>query len=132
MSRECWWFVEGSGDQRDLHVLTHSFPTRRSAERPRLGGADRAAREGQDRGAALRTRAPRLHARGLAALQRQLLGSRDRLITRLISSSSCSSRIPSSACKKTFTPPSSPFHSSRRLLLFPLYTLPLSTYYLPH
>src|SRR3546814_14876719 len=28
-------FFEGNGDHRDLHVLTHSFPTRRSSELPR-------------------------------------------------------------------------------------------------
>src|SRR3546814_19196076 len=27
-------FFEGYCDQRDLHVLTHSFPTRRSADQP--------------------------------------------------------------------------------------------------
>src|SRR3546814_19975519 len=26
------WFFEGYGDHRDLHVLTHSFPTRRSSD----------------------------------------------------------------------------------------------------
>src|SRR3546814_17021606 len=32
----CWWlflfFFEGTGDHRDIHVLTHSFPTRRSSD----------------------------------------------------------------------------------------------------
>src|SRR3546814_8764357 len=28
----CCFFVEGYGDHRDLHVLTHSFPTRRSSD----------------------------------------------------------------------------------------------------
>src|SRR3546814_1635689 len=27
-----FFFVEGYGDHRDLHVLTHSFPTRRSSD----------------------------------------------------------------------------------------------------
>src|SRR3546814_19840667 len=27
-----YFFFEGSGDHRDLHVLTHSFPTRRSSD----------------------------------------------------------------------------------------------------
>src|SRR3546814_8748042 len=27
-----WFFCEGYGDHRDLHVLTHSFPTRRSSD----------------------------------------------------------------------------------------------------
>src|SRR3546814_12187808 len=27
-----WYFFEGYGDHRDLHVLTHSFPTRRSSD----------------------------------------------------------------------------------------------------
>src|SRR3546814_19003614 len=26
------WFFQGFGDHRDLHVLTHSFPTRRSSD----------------------------------------------------------------------------------------------------
>src|SRR3546814_8419262 len=28
----CHFFFEGYGDHRDLHVLTHSFPTRRSSD----------------------------------------------------------------------------------------------------
>src|SRR3546814_13129186 len=28
----CFFFFEWSGDPRDLHVLTHSFPTRRSSD----------------------------------------------------------------------------------------------------
>src|SRR3546814_8352013 len=28
----CIFFFEGYGDHRDLHVLTHSFPTRRSSD----------------------------------------------------------------------------------------------------
>src|SRR3546814_11956266 len=31
----CFVFFTGNGDHRDLHVLTHSFPTRRSSDRPR-------------------------------------------------------------------------------------------------
>src|SRR3546814_16076693 len=28
----CYFFSEGYGDHRDLHVLPHSFPTRRSSD----------------------------------------------------------------------------------------------------
>src|SRR3546814_5702124 len=28
----CFFFFYGTGDHRDLHVLTHSFPTRRSSD----------------------------------------------------------------------------------------------------
>src|SRR3546814_16486431 len=28
------FFLDGDGDHRDLHVLTHSFPTRRSSDLP--------------------------------------------------------------------------------------------------
>src|SRR3546814_5444966 len=33
-------FFYWHGDPRDLHLLTHSFPTRRSSARPRSDGAD--------------------------------------------------------------------------------------------
>src|SRR3546814_8009966 len=32
-----FFFFEGSGDHRDLHVLTHSFPPRRSSDLDRNG-----------------------------------------------------------------------------------------------
>src|SRR3546814_11282006 len=37
------FFFEGYGDHRDLHVLTHSFPTRRSSELARTSASDRLA-----------------------------------------------------------------------------------------
>src|SRR3546814_17732342 len=36
-----WLFFEGSGDNRDLHRLTHSCPTRRSPCRQREGDSRR-------------------------------------------------------------------------------------------
>src|SRR3546814_2280285 len=38
-------FIELSGDHRDLHVLTHSFPTRRSSDLWDAGRSRRGARE---------------------------------------------------------------------------------------
>src|SRR3546814_1938075 len=38
----CFFVFYGYGDHRDLHVLTHSFPTRRSAD---LGQGDRVGRD---------------------------------------------------------------------------------------
>src|SRR3546814_17352456 len=32
-----WFFFEGYGDHRDLHVLTHSIPTRRSSDLHAVG-----------------------------------------------------------------------------------------------
>src|SRR3546814_20535956 len=32
MSYVCFFFVKGSVDHRDLHLLTHSFPTRRGSD----------------------------------------------------------------------------------------------------
>src|SRR3546814_14115044 len=48
------WLFYGFGDHRDLHVLTHSFPTRRSADRSGvLGAAGALLGAGGDAGAAL-------------------------------------------------------------------------------
>src|SRR3546814_5197755 len=40
----CFFFFEGYGDHRDLHVLTHSFPTRLSSD---LRGRGRPARDAE-------------------------------------------------------------------------------------
>src|SRR3546814_6066900 len=43
-------FFYGYGDHRDLHVLTHSFPTRRSSDRPRAPAPASARRHNRARG----------------------------------------------------------------------------------
>src|SRR3546814_1727396 len=67
-----YFFFQGYGDHRDLHVLTHSFPTRRSSDldgRPAL----RRQLDGEQR-PALRTLDQQARARPLAARQRQAGG----------------------------------------------------------
>src|SRR3546814_16282466 len=82
---ECVFF-EGYGDQRDLIVLTHSFPTRRSS--------DLDSSLTMQRGARIFPVGPSLLPRRVARL-----GSSDgdRKSTRLNSSHSCATRLPSSA-----------------------------------
>src|SRR3546814_15845698 len=75
----CLFFFEWYGDHRDLHVLTHSFPTRRSSDllaehhrlRPDCRGAHRLRRPGPDlrpAAAALRPAGVRYHLAVLTSL----------------------------------------------------------------
>src|SRR3546814_15729238 len=95
-----YFFCSGYGDHRDLHVLTHSFPTRRSSDlaggfdpvgNPRIAMRehDRARTIGRDPGAVL------VDVNVVVAIVQRL--HPDRKSTRLNSSHYCASRMPSSA-----------------------------------
>src|SRR3546814_11770332 len=92
-----------SGDQRDLHVLTHAFPTLRSADLP-TGDLARVDHDGHlyfiaRRGDMIKSKAANVSRLEVEAALRGLPGVElpDRKSTRLNSSHSCASRLPSSA-----------------------------------
>src|SRR3546814_15953881 len=96
-------FFEGYGDHRDLHVLTHSFPTRRSSDLTKGFGARACStcscRSGTTYKGCRMLSSYRVPWSPTLCIRPIVLGLRDRerKRTRLNSSHSCESRKPASA-----------------------------------
>src|SRR3546814_19848175 len=102
------FFFYGYGDHRDLHVLTHSFPTRRSSDLNFLSiGVFTLARKIPRNKTVIcfgTEKTPRHDAAGINEVFNEVVwiiygvtDKVDRKSTRLNSSHSCASRMPSSA-----------------------------------